>query len=421
MSETTIADRLRAAGYATGIVGKWHLGTSPDFHPQQRGFDEFFGFLGGGHSYQNGLPNIVFPDRTGAGEDFGSRMEGKILRGTERVEEPEYLTDAFGREAVSFIERHQADPFFLYLSFNAVHTPMHADDVRLAKFAAIKDPVRRTYAAMTLAMDDAIGRVIDKLKQADLEKDTLIFFLSDNGGPTVHKFAYNASRNTPLRGSKGTTLEGGIRVPFVVSWKGHLPTGEDYDQPVIQLDILPTALAAAGVTAAPDWKLDGVNILPQLENRSTAEPHEALYWRTVGQMAVRRGDWKLVSYMQKIDEGDVHRSENPPLTPHRLYNLRDDIGETNDLATIETKKFEELKSLWDKWNASMADPRRLPAPTVGQAPTILRMLDADKDGKISQSEAPAQLKQNFSFIDANGDGGIDIDELTRVLRMQSSQ
>ncbi len=423
LSETTIADRLRAAGYATGIVGKWHLGTSPDFHPQQRGFDEFFGHLGGGHSYQNGLPNIVFPDRTGAGEDVGSRMEGKILRGTESVEEPEYLTDAFGREAVSFIERHQADPFFLYLSFNAVHTPMHADDVRLAKFAAIKDPVRRTYAAMTLAMDDAIGRVIDKLKQADLEKDTLIFFLSDNGGPTVHKFAYNASRNTPLRGSKGTTLEAGIRVPFVVSWKGRLPAGEDYDQPVIQLDILPTALAAAGVEAEPDWKLDGVNILPQLENQSTAEPHEALYWLTVGQMAVRRGDWKLVRYMNKIDEGDVHRTENPPLTPHRLYNLRDDIGETNDLAEAEPERVKEMQSLWDKWNASMpeAPQGRRANPGPSQAPTILRMLDADKDGKISESEAPAQLKQNFSLIDANGDGGIDIDELTRVLKMRSSQ
>ncbi len=424
LSETTIADRLRAAGYATGIVGKWHLGTTPDYHPQQRGFDELFGFLGGGHSYQNGLPNIVFPDRTGAGQDVGSRMEGNILRGTESVEEPGYLTDAFGREAVSFIERHQDDPFFLYLSFNAVHTPMHADDVRLAKFAAIKDPVRRTYAAMTLAMDDAIGRVIDKLKQADLEEDTLIFFLSDNGGPTIHKFAYNASRNTPLRGSKGTSLEGGIRVPFVVSWKGHLPAGEVYDQPVIQLDILPTALAAAGVEAEPDWKLDGVNILPQLENRSTAPPHEALYWLTIGQTAVRRGDWKLVRYMNKIDEGDVHRSENPPLTPHRLYNLRDDIGETRDLAASEPDKVEELKALWDKWNATMTEPRggqSQASPSPDRALSILSTLDTDSDKKISESEAQGGLKQNFAFIDGNGDGGIDLGELEAILESVAAQ
>jgi arylsulfatase A-like enzyme/uncharacterized protein (DUF1330 family) len=423
LSETTIADRLRAAGYATGIVGKWHLGTSPDFHPQQRGFDEFFGFLDGGHSYHMGLPNIVFPDRTGAGQDFGSRMEGNILRGTDSVEESEYLTDAFGREAVSFIVRHQADPFFLYLSFNAVHTPMHADDVRLAKFAAIEDPVRRIYAAMTLAMDDAIGRVIDKLKQLDLEEDTLIFFLSDNGGPTVHKFAYNASRNTPLRGSKGFTLEGGIRVPFVVSWKGHLSAGEDYDQPVIQLDILPTALAAAGVEAEPDWKLDGVNILPQLRNQSTAAPHEALYWRSMGQMAVRQGDWKLVTYMNKIDEGDVLRSENPPPTPHRLYNLRDDIGESNDLAASETKKVEELMTLWNQWNATMAEPQRRTQTTAsqGRAPVILATLDADGDERISESEALGALKQNFDLIDSNNDGGIDIGELATMLATSAGQ
>ena len=351
-------------------------------------------------------------------------MEGNILRGTETVEEPEYLTDAFGREAVSFIERHQADPFFLYLSFNAVHTPMHADDVRLAKFAAIKDPVRRTYAAMTLAADEAIGRVIDKLKQVGLEKDTLIFFLSDNGGPTVHKFAYNASRNTPLRGSKGFTLEGGIRVPFVVSWKGHLPAGEDYDQPVIQLDILPTALAAAGVEAEPDWKLDGVNILPQLKNQSTAEPHEALYWRSMGQMAVRRGDWKLVTYMNKIDEGDVHRSENPPPTPHRLYNLRDDIGETNDLAASETDKVKELKALCDKWNATMAKPRRgqsRASPSPDRASFILSTLDTDGDKKIREDEAQGALKQNFARIDRNGDGGIDLGELETVLKMAAAR
>ena len=156
----------------------------------------------------------------------------------------------------------------------------------------LADPVRRIYNAMTLSMDEAVGRVTDKLREADLEQDTLIFFIGDNGGPTIQKFAYNASRNTPLRGSKGTTLEGGIRVPFVVSWKGHLPAGEVYDPPVIQLDFLPTALAAAGVEAKPEWKLDGVNLLPHLKGQASAAPHDALYWRSFGQTAVRKGDWK---------------------------------------------------------------------------------------------------------------------------------
>ncbi len=421
LSETTIADRLKAAGYATGIVGKWHLGTAPEFHPLQRGFDEFFGFLPGGHSYRTGLPNIVFPDRTGAGRDFGSRMEGNILRGTERVEEKEYLTDAFGREAVSFIERHKDNPFFLYLSFNAVHTPMHADDKRLEKFAAITDPMRRTYGAMTLAMDEAIGRVIDKLQRADLERHTLIFFCSDNGGPTVHKFAYNASQNTPLRGSKGFTLEGGIRVPFVVSWKGHLPAGRDFDKPVIQLDFLPTALAAAGVEAEPDWKLDGVNILPHLKGETSDEPHNALYWRSMGLMAVRKGDWKLVTYDSKIDEGDVLRGDTIVPTTRKLYNLSSDIGETNDLAAAEPEKVKELDSLWDQWNAAMAVPRTNQLPSPDQAPLILAVLDTDNDKKISKSEARAAMKQNFSNIDRNGDGGIDLEELTAMLRAVAGQ
>ena len=360
LAETTLADRLSAAGYVTGLVGKWHLGIAPEFHPFERGFDEFFGFLRGGHSFQPGLPLIIFPDRNGLGEDFRAieegrtTLDGQIFRGAERVAEEEYLTDAFAREAVSFIERHEKDPFFLLLSFNAVHTPMHATDDRLEKFGSIADPMRRIYAAMTLAMDEAVGRVMSQLRQSNLEQDTLVFFISDNGGPTVHKYAYNASSNTPLRGSKGTTLEAGIRVPFVVSWPGHLPSGEEYHQTAIQLDILPTAMAAAGIDAAPEWQLDGVNLLPHLRKENSRSPHDALYWRSWGQMAVRQGDWKLVSYTSKIDEGEMLRSDSrEQTTPHRLYNLSMDIGETNDLASSEPEKVTELLSLWNAWNAEM--------------------------------------------------------------------
>src|SRR5262249_10244049 len=169
-----------------------------------------------------------------------------IYRGTEAVPEKEYLTDAFGREAVAFIDRNKSKPFFLYLAFNAVHTPMQATEDRLQKFASIADKQRRTYAAMTLAMDEAIGRVLDKLRAEKLEEDTLIFFFSDNGGPTMKGTTINGSSNAPLRGSKRTTLEGGIRVPFVISWKGKLPAGQTYHQPIIQLHILPPAPAPAG-------------------------------------------------------------------------------------------------------------------------------------------------------------------------------
>ena len=361
LDEVTLADRLAAAGYATGLVGKWHLGVDPDYHPLERGFQEFFGFLPGGHNFLPGLPIVIFPDHEGNGDDLGEQsqevrenLDGNIRRGREKVPEPDYLTDAFGREAVSFIQRHEKEPFFLYLSFNAVHTPMQADDGRFEKFAHIDHPVRRIYNAMMVAMDDAIGAVMDQLKRSKISDNTIVFFINDNGGPTVHRFAYNASDNTPLRGSKGTTLEAGIRVPFVVSWPAVLPQGQDYDQPVISLDILPTVLAAAGVAGADGAKYDGVNLIPHLSGTTETAPHDVLYWRSRGQMAVRQGDWKLVSYVAKMDEGEIMRGEPlDVMTPHRLYNLRDDIGEARDLAKQEPKRVARMLALWNRWNAEM--------------------------------------------------------------------
>ena len=334
VSETTFADRMKAAGYKTGLVGKWHLGNAPQFHPQKRGFDEFFGFLGGAHPY--------FPGKGPA-----------ILRGREPVEEKEYLTDAFGREAVAFIDRHKSEPFFLYLAFNAVHTPMHATDDRLKRFASIKDPTRRTYAAMLTALDEAVGRVLDKLRAEGLESDTLVFFFSDNGGPTMPGTTINGSRNDPLRGSKRTTLEGGVRVPFFVRWKGQLPAGAVYDKPVIQLDILPTALAAAGVEAKPGWKLDGVNLLPYLGGKNSGTPHETLYWRLGAQTAIRKADWKLVRYDVNADGP---RKGGPAVTAAKLYHLSEDVGEANDLSAKHPDKVRELEADWRKWEAQLAEP-----------------------------------------------------------------
>lgn len=342
VEEKTIADRLKKAGYVTGIVGKWHLGTAPQFHPLKRGFDEFYGFLGGAHSY--------FPDRPG-------KNDTPILRGYQKVKETEYLTDALAREAVAFIDRHKAKPFFLYLSFNAVHTPMHAKEEHLKRkdIAKIKDVNRRTYAAMSVAMDEAIGRVLDKLRAEKLEENTLIFYFSDNGGATLPRSAENFSRNDPLRGGKWTTLEGGIRVPFVVQWKGTLPAGKVYDHPVIQLDVLPTALAVAGVKVDPEWKLDGVNLIPYLSGNKSGPPHEALYWRLGKQYAIRKGDWKWVGYHPVADK-EAGRLSIDAVKPPRLYNLKDDIGEQKDLSAQNRKKAAELEALWMKWNKELKAP-----------------------------------------------------------------
>ena len=330
--ETTIADRLREAGYVTGLVGKWHLGSDSAMQPQKRGFNEFFGFLSGSHDY------------------FKS---AGILRGSQPANETEYLTDAFGREAIAFIERHQATPWFLYLAFNAVHTPMQADDARLAKFAGIDNQTRRTYAAMMFAMDEAIGRVRQKLVDLKLDQNTLVIFISDNGGPTMPGVTINGSRNDPLRGSKRTTLEGGIRIPFIISWPGHVKPAV-YEEPVIQLDASATALAAAGVNVKPEQKLDGVDLIPFLSGEEAGSPHDALFWRFGGQMAIRVGQYKLVRYDLNADTLAGGRSAG--VTAPKLYNLANDIGEAKDLAATMPDKVAELQSRWDAWNSELAKP-----------------------------------------------------------------
>ncbi|MFO0797437.1 MAG: sulfatase-like hydrolase/transferase [Gemmataceae bacterium] len=332
LTETTLADRLRAAGYVTGLVGKWHLGAGPR-HPQRRGFDEFFGFLGGAHPYQP-----------------GKGKADTILRGTTPVDETEYLTDAFRREAVAFVEKHRARPFFLYLAFNAVHTPMQATDAGLRRFGTIPNQQRRTYAAMMASMDDAVGAVRAKLRELKLEENTLVFFVSDNGGPTMAGTSVNGSVNTPLRGSKRTTLEGGVRVPYFVAWPGRLPAGRTEDRPVIQLDFYPTALSAAGVEVKPEWNVEGVNLIPHLSGPTLRPPHEALYWRFGQQMAVRQGDYKLVRYDSAADGG------KGGVTGPRLYNLATDVGESTDLTTREPEKAKQLQVLWDTWNTRNVAP-----------------------------------------------------------------
>lgn len=346
LTEKTLADRLKAAGYATGMVGKWHLGYRPEFHPLKRGFDEYFGFLGGSHSYFDARADTANP----------------ILRGTQPVDESEYLTDAFRREALAFIDRHQKDPWFLYLTFSAVHTPLHAAPKHLERYKDIQDERRRTYAAMMSAMDDAISAILDRLRSLQLQERTLIFFVSDNGGPPV-----NGSSNGPLRGYKSQTWEGGIRVPFLIQWKGEALAGKVYDHPVIQLDILPTALAAAGMEARPEWKLDGVNLLPYLKGQKQEPPHPVLYWRFGSQMAIRMGDWKLV---KAPDNGSPdllrRRAETADTAGAHLFNLAKDIGEKHNLADQEPDKLKMLEAGWKKWNAQLEEPRWIPGQRQGR-------------------------------------------------------
>jgi len=326
LTELTFVEKLRGAGYTTGIIGKWHLGDRPKYHPLNRGFDEFFGFLGGARPYFPG------PGGTGAAE---------VLRNHQKVEWNGYLTDLLAREAVSFIERRHHRPFFLYLAFNAVHTPMQAAEPYLARFAHIADQRRRTYAAMLAAMDDAVGSVLAKLKESGVEEDTLVFFLSDNGGPT-NKYAVNGSINSPLRGSKGDTWEGGVRVPMIVRWPARLNAGRVYERPVIQLDIAATSLVGAEIGARSSLKLDGVDLVPFLTGKRKGDPHSALFWRFGEHWAVRMGDWKA-----------VHTWDNQ--TPE-LYDLRSDLAESTNLAARQPEKLKALMAAWQKWNRELAPP-----------------------------------------------------------------
>jgi arylsulfatase A-like enzyme len=340
----TLPDRLRAAGYTTGMVGKWHLGEQEGFTPLDRGFEEFFGFHGGGHVY--------LPPRSDKGE-----YNAPILRNREPLHERRYLTDAFGEEAAALVERQRdaTKPFFLYLAFNAVHSPLQVIEKYTARFPDIPVANRRTYAAMLSAMDDAVGLVLAKLDEVGKLNNTLVIFYNDNGGPTTRN-AVNGSRNTPLRGSKCETFEGGIRVPLLMQWPGAIKPGSVYHQPVITMDITATAVAVAGARAAG---LDGVNLLPYLNCEQTAVPHDALFWRCrtrSNNFAVRQGDWKMVW----STEGAADPGPRQTLARYMLFNVATDISEQNDLAAKYPGKLAALKKLYEAWSTEVdADCRKL--------------------------------------------------------------
>ena len=319
--QTTIATRLKTLGYATIAVGKWHLGNQPENRPTKRGFDEFYGTLN----------NTPFFHPTNF---IDSRISNDVR---EVTDDTFYTTDAYADRSLDWLEKNKNKPWFLYLPFNAQHAPLQAPKKYLERFPKITDEKRQLFAAMLASMDDAIGRVMGKIRALGQEENTLVFFISDNGGPT----ASTTSGNGPLRGFKMTTFEGGPRVPFIAQWKGKIPAGKTYDLPVLNLDVLPTAIIAAGGKTDPSWQLDGVDLMPYLTGKQTSRPHQTLYWRYGPQWAIRHGDLKLV-----VSKGGSGQPE--------LYDLATDIGESKDLASAQPAKVKELQALWDKWSAEQA-------------------------------------------------------------------
>jgi arylsulfatase A-like enzyme len=321
--QTTMATRLKALGYATAAVGKWHLGSQPENRPTRRGFDEFYGTLN----------NTPFFHPTGF-------IDSRLSNDVQAVTDPDfYTTDAYAERAVDWIGKNKDKPWFLYLPFNAQHAPLQAPKKYLERFPKITDEKRQLFAAMMAGMDDAIGRVMGGIRDLGQEENTLVFFIADNGGPT----ASTTSKNGPLRGFKMTTFEGGPRVPYIAQWKGKIPAGKTYDFPVMNLDVLPTAIAAAGGKPEASWQLDGVDLMPYLTAAETGRPHQTLYWRFGPQWAIRDGDMKLV-----VSKGGSGQPE--------LYNLATDIGESKDLAASQPEKVKELQAMWNKWSAEQAPP-----------------------------------------------------------------
>ncbi len=344
-TEVTLAAALKRLGYSTGAVGKWQLGMEKGYHPLDRGFDFFLGMPSGSRFVDSSWPNVhIAPGHDDAGERAGGRRASRPRRGLFRGREPipfeEYLTDRLGREGVGFIERHKDEPFFLYLAFHAPHSPIQTIDKYYERFPKFSNETLRIYAAMISAVDDWVGAVLAKLREHGLEENTLVIFTSDNGA--AERSDVDGARNKPLIGHKRNLYEGGIRVPYVMQWKGRLDGAGKYEQPVNSLDIFPTALAAAGVKDLGQYRLDGVNLLPYLQGKKQGAPHDYLYWRSGPNAAVRKGPWKLL-----MSGADLKR----------LYNVAEDARESKDLSSERPRLVEEMKQAFDRWSADKAEPR----------------------------------------------------------------
>ena len=332
LSEKTIGDRMRTLGYRTGIVGKWHLGgdenCGPEYHPLQRGFDSYYGFYG----------SMVHFFRS-----------NHVFRGTKQVKERAYLTDAIARESCEFIRHNRDRPFFLYTAFNAVHTPLEATEADLETVSALdfssfrNKEKAKLRAAMLLALDRAVGQIMQTLRAENLAQNTLVIFTNDNG---------DYVGNGPFSGGKGSTAEGGIRVPFILRWDGHVPAGIEYQKMVSTLDIMPTSIAAGSGRIDPAWKLDGIDLIPYLTGTRKGPVHKRLYWRMGQERAVREGNWKIrynggSGYGYKPKPGEAGWS---------LYNLEDDPGERRNLKDTKPDVFTRLKTAYDQWEKHLAEP-----------------------------------------------------------------
>ena len=390
VKEKTLADLLRKQGYITGALGKWHLGDQPQYLPNRRGFDYFYGYLQWGHYYLNPTPQelahptdpwIVWCASQG-GPETGRYMidvsNAPVYRNEKVAGFEGYLTDVLNREAVDFVERNKDRPFFLYLAHAGQHVPVQATEKYLSRFPKLSDAKqRRTYAAALSAIDDGVGQLLAKLREHGLEKNTVIFFTSDNGGASFWKprpeildvlqagtalippalakrlgyqaasvafqksIGGNGSDNLPLSFGKGILYEGGVRVPLIVQWPGVVAAGKVSDAVVSHLDILPTCVAAAGGKLPADREYDGADLQEYFSGKAGARTDRPMFWRVWRDRAVRMGKWKLVW--------------TGAAAPH-LYDLAADVEEDKDLANDEPALVSRMQEAWKAWDKKNIAP-----------------------------------------------------------------
>ena len=335
ISEQTLPEVLNNVDYKTKAIGKWHLGAHESLVPEKRGFDEFFGFLIGGHRY---FPeDLTLNDLTEASR----QMDGYITRiydNGRRINTKKYLTEELSDNAVKFIEDNAKDPFFLYLSYNAPHTPLQATERDLERNGHIDVEKRRTYAAMVSSMDDGVGLILDKLEEKNISENTIVVFFSDNGGVEW----YNFSDNGPLRGIKGDFFEGGIRVPFTMQWPKKIKPGINYNKPIIALDVFATVVSAASAEKFIKNNIDGVNLIPYINGEVNGSPHDYLFWKNPDKDidVIRDNRYKYIRV--KDDE--------------YIFDLDNDLSEENNIISSSRHIYQELKLKFKEWEKDMIDP-----------------------------------------------------------------